>query len=133
MKKSCRSVYISFFGVYLYFFNICFSLSHENVNVRCVHGIRIFFFLFFPPHALSHTDDHSHAHSLAISLIDIHTPSHSFPFVLPVQTLFTCLREYLSVGRYIIIATQPFVRARLFKISSPCNRTCDVIPYLVIS
>lgn len=133
MKKSCRSVYISFFGVYLYLFNIFLSLPRERECKMCTwysHFLVFFCFLriLTSLHAVN-VPTHIRSRSRTSTFISLRFLSF-FPCK---RFSFTCLREYISVARYIIIPTQPFVHAYLFKISSLYNRTCDVIPYFIIS
>jgi len=78
MKKSCRFVYISFFGVYLYFCNIFLSLPYENGNVYLA------FTLFFLSRVLTflHTD------------VPMHTRSYSLATFVPLRVLFLPLRTF---------------------------------------
>lgn len=82
-------VYLFFFGVYLYFCNIFFSLSHENVNVN-VYLVFAFFFtrsyIFLhtddiPTHIqLTFTRDFAHRHSYPFAFAPFR-PSHANVFV----------------------------------------------------
>lgn len=97
MKKSCRSVYISFFGVYLYFLNIFLSLPRERE--RKMYTWQITFSSCFHTFLHSSHDISTHTRSQSRSSTFVHLCIRSFSH----ECFFTYLREYLSVARYTII------------------------------
>lgn len=136
MKKVVSvCVYLFLWCVFIYIFlNIFLSLPRERERKVYIYHSHLFLFFSRVPTFFTYTD----AFSRTLARTRSRFRSSTFvPFAfVRIRSLssfprgrLSYLREHLSVARYIIIPAQPFEHTCLFKVSSPRNRTCDVIPH----